>query len=404
MELQCTVQNYDWGKLGADSMVAKLLSSADSNVSIDATKPYAELWMGTHPNGHALIIDRNVLLGDYIKDNHDAIGPVVKSKYGVSVPFLLKILSIRKALSIQAHPNKSHAEQLHKNFPDMYKDPNHKPELAIALTPFEALCGFRPLSEIKDFLSKLPELSEILADDSVKGLLAQGEGDSRNVLKQVFQSLMTANREAIASSLNKFLTRMEKEDASIQSSLLYPLVRRLHGDFPGDVGCWAPYFMNYLELRPGQAIFLNANLPHAYISGDCVECMACSDNVVRAGLTPKHIDVATLVEMLDYSSYSLDQLLFNPQLEDPNSCIWRPPVPDFAVVKIKVQDDDEPYNTIIRPSPSLIIVTSGSGTVCDTEPIAARPGVVVFLKASRQLTLTPAQGSHLEAYQAICNV
>lgn len=106
MELQCTVQNYEWGKLGTDSTVAKLLSSANNNVSIDSSKPYAELWMGTHPNGPALIIDRNVLLGDYIKDNLDAIGPVVKKQFGVSVPFLLKILSIRKALSIQAHPNK----------------------------------------------------------------------------------------------------------------------------------------------------------------------------------------------------------------------------------------------------------------------------------------------------------
>ncbi|XP_063827529.1 mannose-6-phosphate isomerase [Ostrinia nubilalis] len=404
MELQCTVQNYDWGKLGSDSMVAKLLSSADSKVSIDASKPYAELWMGTHPNGPALIIDRNVLLGDYIKDNLDAIGPVVKNKFGVSVPFLLKILSIRKALSIQAHPKKEHAEELHKSFPDMYKDPNHKPELAIALTPFEALCGFRPLSEIKIFLTKLPELTEILSADSVSALLAQEDHGDQNILKQVFHSLMTASKDTIASSLSKFLTRMEKEDASVQLSLLYQLVQRLHSDFPGDVGCWAPYFMNYLELRPGQAIFLKPNLPHAYISGDCVECMACSDNVVRAGLTPKHIDVPTLVAMLDYGSYTKDELLFNPKLEDENCCIWRPPVPDFAVAKIKVNGDDEPYNTIIRPSPSLIIVTSGSGEICDTEPIIARPGVVVFLKASRQLTLTPAPGSHLEAYQAICNV
>lgn len=106
MELQCKVQNYEWGKLGEDSTVAKLLSSADSNVSIDPAKPYAELWIGTHPNGPALIIERNILLSEYIKDNLDAIGPLVKNKFGVSIPFLLKVLSIRKALSIQAHPKK----------------------------------------------------------------------------------------------------------------------------------------------------------------------------------------------------------------------------------------------------------------------------------------------------------
>lgn len=106
MELKCKVQNYDWGKLGQDSTVAKLLSSADSNAVIEESKPYAELWIGTHPNGASVIIERDILLSEYIKDNHDAIGPAVKSKFGVAVPFLLKILSVRKALSVQAHPKK----------------------------------------------------------------------------------------------------------------------------------------------------------------------------------------------------------------------------------------------------------------------------------------------------------
>ncbi|KAI8420989.1 hypothetical protein MSG28_008132 [Choristoneura fumiferana] len=350
MELQYKVQNYDWGKLGKDSMVAKLLSSADSSITIDPDKPYAELWMGTHPNGPSLIIERNVFLSEYIQDNLDAIGPVVKKRFGVAVPFLFKILSIGKALSVQAHPNK------------------------------------------------------ILPEDCVNTFLAHKEhGDSGIPLKQVFSSLMTSDKAVIAASLNTLCERLEKEEEGTQSALSFPLLRRLHSQFPGDVGCYALYFMNYLRLRPGQAIFLNANLPHAYLSGDCVECMACSDNVVRAGLTPKLIDVPTLVEMLDYSSYSLDQLLFCPQMEDSNSCIWRPPVPDFAVVKIRVETGDS-YNTAVRPSPSLIIITSGSGEACDTEPVAARPGVVIFLKASRQLTLSPAADSHLEAYQAICNV
>lgn len=106
MELQCKVQHYDWGKLGLDSMVARLVRNADPTSTIDPTKPYAELWIGTHPNGPAVIIDRDVLLSDYLKENHDAIGPGVRKKFGVDVPFLLKVLSIRKALSIQAHPTK----------------------------------------------------------------------------------------------------------------------------------------------------------------------------------------------------------------------------------------------------------------------------------------------------------
>ncbi|OWR48675.1 mannose-6-phosphate isomerase [Danaus plexippus] len=403
MELECKVQNYEWGKIGLDSTVAKLISNANPSLTIYPEKPYAELWMGTHPNSPSLIIDRGVLLSEYLEDNHDAIGPEVKRKFGVTIPFLLKVLSIRKALSIQAHPAKDHAEQLHKNFPQIYKDPNHKPELAIALTPFEALCGFRPILQIQEFLKNLPELTEILHKDNLNAFLETKEANmAQKELKQIFNSLMTCDKDIIETSLNKLLNRLGSEGAELKSFLLYPLIKRLHAGFPGDVGCWSPYFMNYLVLHPGQAIFLKPNLPHAYLSGDCVECMACSDNVVRAGLTPKYIDVATLIEMLDYNSYTTQEMLFTPQLEDQNSCIWKPPVPDFAVVKIKVDSGD--YNTIVRPSPSIIIIISGRGKVCDTEPIEVRPGVVVFLKASRQLTITPATGCHIEAYQAICNV
>ncbi|CAH2040401.1 unnamed protein product, partial [Iphiclides podalirius] len=399
MELKCKVQNYDWGKLGQDSIVAKLLSSSDPHVEINSNTPYAELWMGTHPNGPSLIIERNILLSEYLKDNVDAIGPVVKRKFGITVPFLLKVLSIQKSLSIQAHPKKEHAEQLHASFPDIYKDPNHKPELAIALTLFEALCGFRPIQEIKEFLKKLPELTEILSKPSVEALLSYEAGDAELLLKQVFESLMTCDKSVVAKSIEALMKRLTNADSSLQSALLYKTLQKLNSEFPGDVGCYAPYFMNLMQLRPGEAIFLKPNLPHAYLSGDCIECMACSDNVVRAGLTPKHIDVTTLIDMLDYSSYSPSDLLFNPNLEDENSCIWRPPVPDFAVVKIRVQSDS--YNTIIRASPSLIIFISGEGEACDTEPVQVRPGSVLFLKASRQLTITSNPGKHLEAYQAI---
>ncbi|XP_045515577.1 mannose-6-phosphate isomerase [Pieris brassicae] len=402
MELQCKVQNYEWGKLGQNSTVAKLVASADSSVSIDNAKPYAELWMGTHTNGPSIIIERDIPLSEYLKTNLDAVGPDVRKKFDVFVPFLLKVLSVRKALSVQAHPTKEHAEQLHKTFPDLYKDPNHKPELAIALTPFEGLCGFRPISEIKDFIINLPELQQILSEDVVNPILNSRNGDNTKLLKDIFHSLMSCDKNKIVNGLESLLNRLQTEEPSTQSSLLYPLLNRLHSDYPGDVGCWAPYFMNYMQLMPGQAIFLKPNLPHAYLSGDCIECMACSDNVVRAGLTPKHIDVATLVDMLDYNSYHPSEMLFNPQIEDPNSCIWRPPVPDFAVVKIRVEPGDS-YNTIVRPSPSIMIIISGSGEACDTEPISIRPGVVIFLKASRQLTLTSTE-NYIEAYQAICNV
>lgn len=152
MELNCGTQNYDWGKKGTESTVANLCKSANKEIEIDENKPYAELWMGTHVNSPSIIKSTSEILSSYIEKNPECLGEAVINEFGNRLPFLFKVLSISKALSIQAHPNKKHAEELHLKYPDIYKDPNHKPELAIALTPFEALCGFRPISEIKDFM------------------------------------------------------------------------------------------------------------------------------------------------------------------------------------------------------------------------------------------------------------
>lgn len=405
MELQCKVQQYDWGKIGSSSKVAQLMSSADKVSAIDESKPYAELWVGTHPSGPALIIERKKLLSEYLIDNQDAIGPTVAEIFGINIPFLLKVLSIRKALSIQAHPNKEHAELLHKTAPELYKDNNHKPELAIALTPFKALCGFRPVDQIKQFLEDIEELRILLSEVSIDE--SSWENYPKALLRTLFNTLMIQDKKRVGDLLLKLLDRLSSADDSVKSKSLYDVLKTLHADYPGDVGCWAIYFLNYMELEPGQAIYLGPNIPHAYLDGDCVECMACSDNVVRAGLTPKFIDVPTLVEMLDYSSSPPALLLFEPKKEDDATIAWRPPVADFAVIRITITaSSDSPYNTIIRASPSFFLVVSGHGTACDTEDIDLKPGTAIFMKASRQLTLKQAEDAieDLVVYQAICNV
>ena len=146
--LSCSVQNYAWGRIGEDSIIARLKMVSDANFSVGPTTPYAELWMGTHVNGPSKLEDGTPLL-DWLQANPDAVGTLPEDYSPGDLPFLFKVLSIRTALSIQAHPNKHRAPVLHATKPDIYKDPNHKPEMAIALTPFEAMCGFRPISEIK---------------------------------------------------------------------------------------------------------------------------------------------------------------------------------------------------------------------------------------------------------------
>ena len=162
--LSCPAQSYAWGKIGEESTVAKLKVGSDSSFVINTQSPYAELWMGTHVNGPAMIADGEELL-QWLHKNPNAVGKVPETYPADDLPFLFKVLSIRTALSIQSHPDKQLAKQLFASRPDIYKDPNHKPEMAIALTPFEALCGFRPVSEIQYYLGYYPELSIIVGED-----------------------------------------------------------------------------------------------------------------------------------------------------------------------------------------------------------------------------------------------
>lgn len=161
MLLQPSLKCYPWGKLGSNSLVAQLAIS--SGCDIDEQKPYAELWMGAHPSGPSIIISGTKnenpqvapeSLQDFISKNPDVLGSSIKSRFGSNtLPFLFKVLSVEKALSIQAHPNKELAVALHSKDPANYPDDNHKPEMALAVTPFEVLCGFRRLDEINNFIS-----------------------------------------------------------------------------------------------------------------------------------------------------------------------------------------------------------------------------------------------------------
>ncbi|KAL1115905.1 hypothetical protein AAG570_006194 [Ranatra chinensis] len=284
--------------------------------------------MGTHPNGPSTVVGGfGQTLSEWIKEQPS-------SKAGAdSLPFLLKVLSVNKPLSIQAHPTKSHAVELNKQDADTYKDPNHKPELSVALSPFEALLGFRPVDQLKLFFKTVPELSEVIGEEAV-GEFSKSEGDATDPLKTCFNNLMTAEQKKVETALHKLLKRADEETRKVQ---LAELVERLHEGYPGDVGVFGPYLFNYIQMRPGEAIYIPPNEPHAYLSGDCMECMACSDNVVRAGLTPKPKDVPTLVNMLTYLCESAESKIFSPENEDDYTVVFRPPVEDFALARINVR-------------------------------------------------------------------
>uniref|UniRef100_A0A8C2RCW5 Mannose-6-phosphate isomerase n=1 Tax=Capra hircus TaxID=9925 RepID=A0A8C2RCW5_CAPHI len=355
--LSCVVQQYAWGKLGSNSEVARLLASSDPLAQISEDKPYAELWMGTHPRGDAKILDNRIsqkTLGQWIADNQDSLGSKVKDTFNGKLPFLFKVLSVETALSIQAHPNKELAEKLHLQAPQHYPDANHKPEMAIALTPFQGLCGFRPVEEIVTFLTKVPEFQFLIGD---------------NAAAQLKQSL-SQDSEAVTSALRSCFSHLMKSEKKVVVEQLNLLVKRISQQ-------------------------------------DCVECMACSDNTVRAGLTPKFIDVPTLCEMLSYTPSPSQDRLFPPARspEDPYLSVYNPPVPDFTVMKVEVPGSVTEYKVLALDSASILLVVQGTVTASSPTAQATIPlkrGGVLFIGANESVSLKLTVPEDLLMFRACC--
>ncbi|KAG7177073.1 mannose-6-phosphate isomerase-like [Homarus americanus] len=408
MELECAVQKYAWGVKGSKSSVAQLAKAVQPDLEVPDDEPFAELWMGTHSSGPSVIKATGETLGSYISKQPEVLGGPVIDKFGEQLPFLFKVLSVNQALSIQAHPNKNHAEQLHRERPDVYKDPNHKPEMAIALTPFQALCGFRTAQQIIKHFKELPELRKVVGEEAAEKFI---EDHSEENLKTCFSAMMNSPKDIIASALSDQLQRFSEMDASKGGELLHDLFLTLHEKYPGDVGCFSIYLLNYLTLQPGEAMFLGPNVIHAYLLGDCIECMACSDNVVRAGLTPKYQDVETLVNMLEYGMVSAESRNFEGFKMDGYTTMYNPPVPDFAVDKIEVPAGVEQYTLRPMESASIVLVVEGSAGDVEVNPASLgevphatslERGSVVFLAAGQSLALKPRPGSRLLAFRALC--
>ncbi|XP_009003518.2 mannose-6-phosphate isomerase isoform X5 [Callithrix jacchus] len=371
--------------------------------------------MGTHPRGDAKILDNRIsqkTLGQWIAENQDSLGSKVKDTFNGNLPFLFKVLSVETALSIQAHPNKELAEKLHLQAPQHYPDANHKPEMAIALTPFQGLCGFRPVEEIITFLKKVPEFQVLIGDDAATRLKQSISRDSQAVasaLKSCFSHLMKSEKKVVVEQLNLLVKRISQQVAAGNNmeDIFGELLMQLHQQYPGDIGCFAIYFLNLLTLKPGEAMFLEANVPHAYLKGDCVECMACSDNTVRAGLTPKFIDVPTLCEMLSYTPSSSKDRLFLPtrSQEDPYLSIYDPPVPDFTIMKMEVPGSVTEYKVLALDSASILLMVQGTviaSTPTAQTPIPLQRGSVLFTGANESVSLKLTEPKNLLIFRACC--
>ena len=235
--------------------------------------------MGTHPSLPSKDVLTQRTLLDLVQDNQALLSTEISQKYDSKLPFLFKVLSIRKALSIQAHPNKKLAEQLHAKDSKNYPDDNHKPEMTIAITPFTGLCGFRPLAEISHLLSSIPTLRSLVGEDNSKNFetVVRGSDDaaSKKALQQAFSALMETSAEKLEPATKELVETAIKEGENFagggveatSGKELSELMQTLNTQFPGDIGLFVCFFLNYVKLEVGEAMFLKADDIHAYLTG-----------------------------------------------------------------------------------------------------------------------------------------
>ncbi|EFN52038.1 hypothetical protein CHLNCDRAFT_139231 [Chlorella variabilis] len=402
--LACSAQNYAWGRHHEDSEVAQLVAA--SGRQVDESKPYAELWMGTHPAAPSLLADNGYAgqpLLALLRDRPELLGAALP-RFGCDLPFLFKVLSVGTALSIQSHPDKALAERLHAARPEVYKDANHKPEMALALSEFEALCSFVPHEELVAALRAVPELAACCGEARVAALAAAAPcgAQRRQALKAAFHAVMACPAERAAECVRALCSRLEREAAAgRQLSAREQLTLRLQRQYPGDVGVLASWFLNHLRLRPGQAVALPANEPHAYISGEIVECMATSDNVIRAGLTPKLRDVETLCESLTYRQGVPEVMEGAKSAASPHLACYRPPFREFEIWRYTPPAGSR--EALPPPAgPLLMLVQQGAMHVRSGEQSRLlKRGDVYFVAAGAELQLEAS--ADVSAWVTACN-
>jgi mannose-6-phosphate isomerase len=372
-KIEGVVKSYEWGKLGKESIIYQLLES-QKNQDLNPELCYAELWFGDHPSGISKLKKDDSLISSKI--TLESLTPLIYEKYK-SLPFLFKILSIRKPLSIQAHPDKQLAIKLNSKFPLIYKDNNHKPEMALALSKFKALVGFRPLKEILNFIQEYPELEFIKSNNDL-----QKVSDEKLILKQLFETLMKSNQDIISNQLELLLKRFKSKENPNEIESLFLWISTL---YPNNIGLFCIFFLNYVELEPSQGIYLGANEPHAYLLGECVECMATSDNVVRAGLTPKFKDVDTLISMLTYNTCEAKkQILYGETFKSTLfTKLYNPPIEEFSILRTQLSLNQIENLGSIK-GPSIMILLKGKAMINQE---SFNFGEFYFINANTEITL-----------------
>ena len=382
------IQNYAWGS-------KKALTSLYGIQNPD-NLPMAELWMGAHPKASSRVMDSSthklISLKSLIEaDPIATLGEKIAYKFN-QLPFLFKVLCAAQPLSIQVHPNKTYAEVgfakenaagIALDSPNRnYKDDNHKPELIYALTPFKAMNAFRPLAEIAnllDFVSAAHPEIQLFVQQPTEEKLAK-------LFAQIL-SLSGEQKERALGVLKSALNSRQGEP--------WNTIKKMASLYPEDNGLFSPLLLNVIELQPGEAMFLYARTPHAYIEGVGLEIMANSDNVLRAGLTNKHIDIPELIANVDFIPKEVESLFSEPQING-NICKYDIPVEDFAFCIYSI---NQMQTKIENETASILFCIEGEIKITsNNDELLIIAGESIFLSASDKLAYINGHGKLARAY------
>ncbi|MFF4902181.1 mannose-6-phosphate isomerase, class I [Streptomyces sp. NPDC001068] len=370
--LDNTVRPYAWG---SPTAIPQLLGVEPSG------EPQAEMWMGAHPGAPSRTA-RGTLVEVIDADPKAELGEAAVARFGPRLPFLLKILAAGAPLSLQVHPDleqarEGYADEERRGIPvdaphRNYKDANHKPELICALTEFDGLCGFRAPEEAAGLL-------EALGVGSLKPyvdlLRAQPE---EAALREVLTAILSADREEMAHTV------AETAAACARLGGDHAPYAGIAHHYPGDPGVIAAMLLNHVRLQPGEALFLGAGIPHAYLSGLGVEIMANSDNVLRCGLTPKHVDVPELLRVVRFEAG--DAGVLRPEAAPDGEEVYETPIDEFRLSRYVLPEGVAPHDLTLT-TPQILLCTAGTVRAGEEE---LTPGRSVFVPAGEKTEVSGA--------------
>ncbi|GAA3244755.1 mannose-6-phosphate isomerase, class I [Pseudonocardia petroleophila] len=352
------VRPYSWG---SRTVIADLLGQ-----EVPSPHPQAELWLGAHPGApsHLVGVDgtRRSLLDAITADPAGRLGAARSERWGARLPFLFKVLAADEPLSLQAHPSAQQAAEgfareeatgIPRDAPDRnYRDANHKPELVCALTEFHALVGFREPTATVALLRAL-DVPALAAHTEL--LAAQPDHHGLRALFTTWITLPQSSLDALVPALQEGCVRLA--GAGQEFSAEARTVLELSERYPGDAGVLAALMLQRVTLAPGEALYLPAGNLHAYLAGAAVELMANSDNVLRGGLTPKHVDVPELLRVLDFTAPAAPVL---HGTRDAGWCRYDTPATEFLLRRWQGGPDEV---RVPDGGPRILLCTSGAAAV-----------------------------------------